>query len=150
MKSEDVYEEFFKDKHLFHFSNYPKDSKIFNETNKNVIGIMKDESEGKIIDEFVRLNSKMYSMKNIDGKESNCGKGLSVAFEFKEFKDSLFNKKIMRHKMRRIQSKKYKLGTYEIDKRSLSVFDDKRSVLDDGIYTLAYFHKRLKKIDSHK
>ena len=36
---------------------------------------------------------------------------------------------------------KNKLGTYEIDKISLSCFDDKRYVLDDGIYTLSYFHK---------
>ena len=43
--------------------------------------------------------------------------------------------------MRRIQAKKHELGTYEIDKISLSCFDDKRYVLDDGIYTLAYFHK---------
>ena len=50
-------------------------------------------------------------------------------------------KKIIRHKMERIQSKKHKLGTYEIDKISLSCFDDKRYVLDDGIYTLSYFHK---------
>ena len=43
--------------------------------------------------------------------------------------------------IKRIQSKKHKLGTYEIDKKSLSCFDNKRYVLDDGIYTLAYFHK---------
>ena len=43
--------------------------------------------------------------------------------------------------MRRIQTKKHKLGTYKIDKTSLSCFDDKRYVLDDGIYTLSYFHK---------
>ena len=43
--------------------------------------------------------------------------------------------------MKRIQSKNHKLGTYEIDKISLSCSDDKRYVLDDGIYTLAYFHK---------
>ena len=36
---------------------------------------------------------------------------------------------------------KLKIGTYEIDKISLSCFDDKRQVLDDGIHTLAYFHK---------
>ena len=53
-------------------------------------------------------------------------------------KDVLFNKKIIRHKMKRIQSKKYKLGTYEINKISLSCFNDKRYVLDDGIHT---FHK---------
>ena len=42
---------------------------------------------------------------------------------------------------KRIQSKKHKFGTYEIDKISLPCFDDKRYVLDDEIYTLAYFHK---------
>ena len=50
-------------------------------------------------------------------------------------------KKIIKHKTKRIQSKKHKLGTYEIDKISLSCFDDERYVLDDGICTLAYFHK---------
>ena len=109
---------------------------------------MKDESEGKIIDEFVGLKSKMYSMKNIDGKESNTAKGVNIATEFNEFKDTLFNKKIIRHKMRRIQGKKHKMGTYEINK-ILSVFDDKRFVLNHGIHTLAYFHKDLK-IDSHR
>ena len=43
--------------------------------------------------------------------------------------------------MRRIQSKIHKLGTYEIDKISLLCSDNKRYVLDDGIYTLAYFYK---------
>ena len=132
---------FFKHKHLFDFSNYPKDSKFFDPTNKKVIGKMKDESEGKIIGEFVGLKSKMHSMKNIDGKESNTAKGVNIATEFNEFKDTLFNKKIIRHKMRRIQGKKHKMGTYEINKISLSVFDDKRFVLNDGNHTLADFHK---------
>ena len=43
--------------------------------------------------------------------------------------------------MKRIQSKKHKLGTYEIDKISLSCFDNKRYMLGDGIRMLAYFHK---------
>ena len=145
IKSEDVYEEFFKHKHLFDFSNYPEDSKFFDQANKNVVGKMKDESEEKIIGEFVGLKSKMYSMKNIDSKESNTAKRVNIAIEFNEFKDTLFNKKVLRHKMRRIQGKKHKMGTYEINKISLSVFDDKRFVLDDGIHTLAYFDKNLKK-----
>ena len=141
IKSENVYQEFFKWKNLFDFSNYPKDSKFFDETNKKVIGKMKDEFGGVIVEEFVGLKSKMYSTKKTDGKECNIAKGVSIAIEFNKFKDVLFNKKIIRHKMKRIQSKKHKLGTYEIDKISLSCFDDKRYVLDDGIYTLAYFHK---------
>ena len=104
---------------------------------------MKDVQEGKTINEFVGLKSKMYSMKNIDDKETNAAKGVNIATEFNEFKDTLLNKKILRHKMRRIQSKRHKLGTYEINKKSLSCFDDKRSVSNDGIHTRAYFHKEL-------
>ena len=48
---------------MFNFRNYPDDSKFFDQANKKVISEMKDESEGKIIDEFVRLKSKMYSIK---------------------------------------------------------------------------------------
>ena len=83
-------------------------------------------------------------MKNTVGKEFNMAKGLNIATEFNEFKYTLFNKKMLRHKMRRIQGKKHKLGTYEIDKISLSCVDDKRFVLDDVIHTLAYYHKDLK------
>ena len=77
---------------------------------------MKDVSKGKIIDEFVGLNSKIHSMKNIDGKESNAAKRVNTATEFSEFKETLFNKKVLRHKMKRIQSKKHKIGTYKINK----------------------------------
>ena len=55
--------------------------------------------------------------------------------------------------MRRIQGKKYKMGTYDINKISLQCFDDERFVLNDGIHTLAYFHEDLKKQilkDDHK
>ena len=45
--------------------------------------------------------------------------------------------------MKKIQSKLTKIGTYDIFKISLSCFDDKRYVLDDGVNTLAYFHKGL-------
>ena len=54
-------------------------------------------------------------------------------------------KKIIRHKMRRIQAKNHKIGTYEVDEVSLPCYDDKRFVLNDGIHTLAYFHKDSRK-----
>ena len=101
---------------------------------------MKDKSVGKVNNEFVELKSKMYSIKYIDGKESNTAKGVNITTVLNEFKDTLFNKKALIHKVRRIQSKKL-----EIDKISLSCIDDKRSVSDDGIHTLAYFHKDLYK-----
>ena len=73
-----------------------------------------------------------------DDKEFRTAKGVHVAMELK-------NMKTIRHKMKRIHSKKHKIGTYEVNKISLWCFDDKRFVLDDCIYTLAYFIKTLKK-----
>ena len=65
IKSENVYEEFYKWKDLFDFSNYSKDSRFYNESNKKVIGKMKDEYSGVIIDEFIGLKSKVYSIKKL-------------------------------------------------------------------------------------
>ena len=95
---------------MFDFSNYSKDSKFFNETNKKVIGKMKDEFGGVIVTEFVGLKSKMYSIKKLMVKNIIQQKEW-VTTEFDKFKDVLFDKKIIRHKMKRIQSKKHKLGT---------------------------------------
>ena len=66
VKTDDVYEDFYKDKHLFDLSNYPKDSKLFDPDNEKVISKMKDESKGKIIDQFVGLKLKMHSIKDVD------------------------------------------------------------------------------------
>ena len=78
IKSENVYDEFFKWKDLFDFINYSKDSKFYDGDNKKVIGQMKDEMVGVIIDEFIRLKSKIYAIKKIDGKETNTTKGVSI------------------------------------------------------------------------
>ena len=47
IKSEDFYEKFLKHKHLFNFSNYPKDLKCFDQANKKLIGKIKDVSKKK-------------------------------------------------------------------------------------------------------
>ena len=112
-----------------------------------VVGKMKVVNKGIPINKFVGLKSKMHSMLSDGGNESNTAKGVNIANDFNEFRDILFNNKVVIHKMKRIQSKKHKLETCEIKKISLFVFDDKRFVLNDGIHALAYFHKD---IDSHK
>ena len=53
-------------------------------------------------------------------------------------------KKIIRHSMKRIQSKLHKIGIYDVCKITLSCFNDKRYILDDGINSLAYFHKDIR------
>ena len=87
----------------------------------------------------------MHCMLSDDNKESNTAKIVNISIELKEYEETLLNKKIIRHKMKKIQSKNHKICTYEANKISLLCFDDKRFVLDDGIHTLAYFHKDLEK-----
>ena len=62
----------------------------------------------------------------------------------KEFVDVLFNKKVVRNNMKIIQSKLHMFDTYVVFETSLSCFDDKRYVLEDGVNTLAYFHKKVR------
>ena len=60
-----------------------------------------------------------------DNKESNTAKIVNISIELKEYEETLLNKKIIRNKMKKIQSKNHKIGTYEVNKISLSCFDDK-------------------------
>ena len=69
---------------------------------------------------------------------------LLLITKYKMYLDVLINKKIMRHIMKRIQSKLHKTGTYDVSQISLSCFDDKEYILDDGINSLAYFHIDIK------
>ena len=71
IKSEDIYEEFFKHKHLFDFSNltFSKNSKFYDSQNEMVVGKMKHEYKGIPINKFVGLKSKMHSMLSDDAKE---------------------------------------------------------------------------------
>ena len=145
IKTEDVYEDFYLDKNLLHLSDYPLHSKFFDAVNKKVIGKMEDQFKGKIISEFAGLKSKMYSLISVDNEEVARAKGVNKKLRLKEFVSVLFNKKVIRHNRKRIQSKLHKIGTYDVWKISLLCFDDKRYVLDHGVNTLAYFRKDIKK-----
>lgn len=52
---------FWKTKIFFDVSKYSNDSKYFNEPNENVIGKFKNESNGRLITEYVIFRRKMYS-----------------------------------------------------------------------------------------
>ena len=145
IKTDDVYEYFYKYKDLFDLSNYLKDSKFYDPSNMNEIGKMKYISEGKIIIEFVGLKSKMYSLIDIGGKENKTGKGVKSVvvknIRHRKYCKGLINKKIMRHIMKRIESKLLKIGTYEVCKISFSCFDNNNYILDDGLIVWLIFIK---------
>ena len=106
-----------------------------------MLGKIKDECNGVRIKELVGLKSKMYPLIACNDFEVNKAKEVNLLFRHGEYVDVLFGKKIIRHKMKRIQSVLHSPGTYDIKKISLSCFDDKRYILDDGINALPYGHK---------
>ena len=132
IKTDDVYEDFYRDKNLIDFRDYPQDSKFFDLLNKKVIGKMKDEFKRKTISKFIGLKSKMYSLIAIDGEENKkakeVNKSIVRSIRHKEFVDVLFGRKLMRHRMKRIQSKLHRIGTYDVCKILLSCLDDKRYI----------------------
>ena len=116
IKDRNVYEQCFKDKESFDFSGYSKDSVYYNSSNKKVLGKMKDEFNGIKTNEFVGLKSKMYSLNSVDNKEGNKAKGINKKLKHKDYIDVLFKKNVVRHNMKRIQSKLHEVGTYDIYK----------------------------------
>ena len=156
IETSDVYQDFWNDKDKFDNSDYPQDSQYFNTTNKKVIGKFKDEVAGIPITEFVGLRSKMYSyMKENDDepkkdneKISRTAKGIKKNIIKKNithenYKNVLFNNEQMHHTMKTIRSNNHQLGSYELNKVSLSCFDDKRYILEDGIRSYAYSHYKI-------
>ena len=148
IETRDVYKELWEDKQLFDNSDYPKDSPYFSVENKKVIGKFKDEAAGMPIVEFIGLRSKMYSYVKDNGKNEKTAKGvrkyvIKKNITHENYKDYLLNRKQMLHSMRTIRSDCHQIGSYQLNKISLSCFDDKRNILEDGITSYAYGHKNI-------
>ena len=149
IEAKDVYKDFWKDKDRFDNSDYPESSPYFDKTNKKVIGKFKDEAAGIPIIEFIGLRSKMYSYIKDIGKGGKTAKGIKKNviknnITHDNYKSTLLNKDQMYHKMKTIRSENHELSSYEINKVSLSCFDDKRYIHEDGKTSYAYGHKNIK------
>ena len=113
-----------------------------------MIGKFKDEASGIPIYEFIGMKSKMYSyLKDTD----ECGKTakgikkniIKKDIKHENYKDVLFNNEQVYHKMKTIRSNNHKLGSYETNKISISCFDDKRYLHDNGIDSYACGHYKV-------
>ena len=148
IEAEDVYEDFWNDRDKFDNSDYNKESPYFNKTNKKVIGKFKDEASVLPITEFIGLRSKMYSYMKDNNKGGKTAKGIKKSvikkdIQHNNYRDVLFNSKQMCHTMKTIRSQNHQLGSYEINKVSLSCFDDKRYIDNDGIQSHACGHHKI-------
>ena len=76
---------------------------------------------------------------NSEHKKAKCvNKNVIAMISHNEYKDVLLNKKCLRHSMNRIQSKDHRIGTHEIDKISLYLFDYKIYIQNNGSDQLAF------------
>ena len=132
---------------MFDFSTYSTKSKYHNDSNKLVIGIMKDETGSVAIEEFVGLKPKMYSYlidkneckykKANNKKAKDVNKSVVATIGHNEYKDVLLKNKCLRHSVNIIQSNDHGIGTYEINKIALSCLDDKIYIQNNGYDGLA-------------
>ena len=144
----DVYKDFWNDKDMFDNSDYPESSPYYCNVNKKIIGKFKDEACGIPITEFIGLKSKMYSYVKDNEKGGRTAKGIKMNviknnIKHEDYKNTLINNEQMHHKMRTIRSQRRQLGSYEINKVSLSCFDDKCYIHDNGTSSDAYGHYKI-------
>ena len=131
--------------HIMDFSNYPKNHSLYSKKNEKVIGKFKDEFPGMVIEEFIGLKPKLYSILYNEGKFKNTAKGLQTAaikknINHDHYRNCLFENKVYNTIIRRIQSKEHQLTTVQTQKQVFQPLDDKRYYLEDGIYSIPFGH----------
>ena len=77
IKTEDVSEDLSSNKEMFDFSNYSTKSKYYHDSNKWVIGKMKDNTERIVIEESVGLKPKLCSFLVDENSEYKKAKSLN-------------------------------------------------------------------------
>ena len=93
IKTNDFYNDIANDvENRFDTSNYEVNRPLPMGRNKKVIGLMKDESGGKIITEFVTLRPKTYSYLTDDDKEDKKAKGTKKCVIKKMIKSNDYKK----------------------------------------------------------
>ena len=119
---------------------------LHSQMNKKVLRKMKDECAGDLISEAVCLRSKMYSILLENDKNIKKAKGTTKAVKKKQithqnYKDASFTKTAFKHGMNMLRSKNHEIFEIHLNKTSISPFDSKRWIKEDGVHTLAYGHK---------
>ena len=109
LKTEDVYNDIKNNKEMFDFVNYSAKSKYYDNSNKLLVGKMKDETADVEIEEFVGLKPMMYSHLVDDNNDHKKAKAVNkivvVTISNNIYKDVLLNKKCLKHSVNRFKIK---------------------------------------------
>ena len=145
--TDDWYEDMKKNIGYFDTSEYAKDNQFgMPAVNGKVPGLFKDDFGGKIIEEFVGLRAKMYSVKYGD-TEKLMAKGIQRGFKEKHLHHEHYvaalrdQETVSTANFHAFRCKKKEVSTCSITKKCLSNAETKRYILDDGIHSLAYGYK---------
>ena len=146
IKTENFYKDIANDvERWFDTSNYDKNDKRSLQIgiNKKAIGMFKDKLGGKIMKEFCALRAKTYAYLLEDSSEYKKVKGTKkfvVKRELmcKNYKDSLFNNKILLKSQQRFKSDHHRVYIEEVNKIALGSNDDKRLQTIDKVTTYSY------------
>ena len=143
VKTEDFYKDIANDEENYDTSNYICERTLPIGKNKKVIGLMKDELGGKIMEEFVGLKPKCYSYLMDDGKVDKKTKGakkcvIRRCLMFEHYSECLKEKKKILRSQQRFKSDRHDVYTEEINKITFSYNDDTRLIAFDGITTYPY------------
>ena len=147
IKTKDFYKDIANDvEDRFDTSNYEVNRPLPIGKNKKVIGLMKDESGGKIITEFAALRPKTYSYLTDDCKENKKAKGtkkcvIKRMIKFDDYKKCILNSEVILKSQQRFKSKGHDVYTENINKIALSSNDDKRLTASDKITSYPYGYK---------
>ena len=146
IQTEDVYSDMADHPSLYDTSDFPEDHPLHSKVNKKVLGKMKDECAGHPIAEYVGLRPKMYSILEASGVCIKKAKGVKKNvvkkhIRHEQYREALFSKKTFRHGMDVLRSEKHHIYGQHLNKVSLSPFDSKRWIAENGVDTLAYGHK---------
>ena len=148
IETEDVYKDMAKHADLYDTSGFPQDHPLYSTVNKKVLGKMKDECAGRPIEEYVGLRPKMYSILEANGSNIKKAKGVKKTtvkkhIRHEQYKEALFAKQTFHHGMDVLRSEHHQIYGMHQNKISLSPFDSKRWISENGVDTLAFGHKNI-------
>ena len=146
IQTKDVYRDMGKHAELYDTSDYPREHTLHSVENKKVLGKMTDECAGRPIAEYIGLRPKMYSIFEANGDNTKKAKGVKKYVVKKhvrhnQYREALFEKTTFHHSMNVLRSERHRIYGQHLHKVSLSPFDSKRWIAENGVETLAYGHR---------
>jgi hypothetical protein len=117
---------------LLDSSNYPATHPLYSTTYKARLGCVKDESGGRLFQEWVLLKPKCYSMLTVDEKEHKRAKGVQRSVVSKEIRHqdyvSIFEGgEDAYREVRGFRSQMHAITTIRQEKKALCLWEDKRA-----------------------